>query len=62
MVIVGKATREQQKVEIEERKTGKKHLLTREEMVQFFKKELEKEVALMNSTNLQQVKEAEKEK
>lgn len=42
MVVVGKATREQNKVEIEVRKTGQKHVLSREEMVQFFKGELEK--------------------
>lgn len=40
MVVVGKATREHNKVEIEIRKTGKKQVLTREEMKQFFNDEL----------------------
>jgi len=40
MVVVGKATREHQKVEIEVRKTGQKMVLSRDEMVQFFKDEL----------------------
>lgn len=37
MVVVGKATRDHNKVEIEVRKTGQKHLLSRDEMVEFFK-------------------------